>query len=468
VVAVRAAPDWHRHAIHTFRISSDQSPPTTSAYTWELLAICMALLLRHQQPTRILSDCQSIIKHLCSLYHSSLLTPDHQFLLSAARNLLTGNPLLPGWIKSHPENQNSFSTFTPDQWAIYLADAIATDNQRNIHQFHQHIQPSPQLIHHDISPKFLFQDLQRFATWFWTSSTDSTFMPSPLSLRKLHHYSNLKLYTSIRDAYFPNDNLPSWQHKTYQFSSRQNKLSSLSIPVCAASVRLILDKGHHGRNRAKSASATPSDLICPLCQQPESLDHIVRFCTHPSQVILRNQAIDKAQAYINKQPSTSTYRFILSSILRKSLYHPDGLNIWLGTWTPSLIQSLQIPISVTSISSIRSHIYSIGQALFGGAWSLNANSIIYAPRQHRSPSKTIPHRPTSSRSPRINSYFQSGSLIRSDPTSSQLTSSSMLLLRRSRQRLPLPSSQPSIESFFFTDLHPHPDIVPPILIFHPP
>jgi hypothetical protein len=225
-----------------------------------------------------------------------------------------------------------------DQWAIFLADATATDNHHNINQLNQHLQPSPQLTNHVISPNLLFKDLQRFSTWFWTSSSNSTFMPSPLSLRKLHHYSNLQLYTTIRDSFFPNDNLPSWQFKTYQFSSSQNKLSSLTLPNRAAAQRLIFDKGYHGRNRAKSNSSIPSDLICPSCLQPESLDHIVRICSHPSQILLRNQAIDKAQEYINKQSSTSNYRHILSSILRKAIYHPDGLNIWLGTWIPSLMQ----------------------------------------------------------------------------------------------------------------------------------
>jgi hypothetical protein len=72
------------------------------------------------------------------------------------------------------------------------------------------------------------------------------------------------------------------------------------------------------------------------------------------------------------------------------------------------------------------------------------------------------------RSSRIDSHFQPQPPIRSDPISSPLTPSSIALLRRARKRLPISDSQPSIDSFYFTDLHPDPDIAVPILIYHPP
>jgi hypothetical protein len=123
---------------------------------------------------------------------------------------------------------------------------------------------------------------------------------------------------------------------------------------------------------------------------------------------------------------------------------------------------------MSSIVPLRTHLYKFGRILSTGARSLNTNSLILWPRHPRSitnrqPVPTVPTR----RSFRINSFFPTQSIIRSQASQSQLTSSSIINLQRARRRLPS-ASQPSIESFYNTDPNPNPDVLPPIQIFHPP
>jgi hypothetical protein len=447
---------WQSLPINIIRINHDPRIPIPSAYTWELIGICMALLIRFHLPVPILTDCQSIISKLTHL-HLHQPTPDHHFLLSAIRNLLLINPSLPSWVKSHPERTHSVSQFQPSQWSIYLADAAAS-NPNQLHQYQQLSNPALQLIIHNFSLSDIISALQPYARWYWSSSSNITFTSS---LHTSSAFVSLHQYLTCRSKIAST----SWSDRSHFFGIQQCLPANLSISTRASCARIYWDKIWHGRNRAKAGL----DASCPLCHAPDSLQHIIQQCPHPQQTHLRHSTLLQAHQYILQQ-SRPAIQHLLLQVLHLSIDHPSGYLIWLGQWTSELIQSLSLSAFPSSnISIVRRALIQMGGILFSGVRQLHSQLIILAPSDSyaipgsisstQSSSPIVHSHLSSSKQSRITAFFSVTSTISSVPNSSSTPLINPVVLSHLQHHPSTPTlSQTAIESFYVNQPR-HPDML---------
>ena len=323
------------------RITTDHHHDGLTPFSWELLA--------HSLPTTppLYSDCQGAITHT-----NRMLSSKHPRVTGKAFDTLLANthsiaPNLTAqqftFVPSHPERSSTRTNHPTDaDIAIFLADRVATVASPPFHLGVRSFEVKIiDLILPDVLPYIV-----PTAYWHLRRMSD----PSTLVLASApsyQHYFQHRQMLIRRDTttdYGPNY----WTHTAFSFAHEIMPLPRHHTHWTAARRTLIwFDWMGNGRNMAKYASPSDPLTSCPHCQQDDNQQHPMLDCPHPPIAAIRHAARARqhnlaSSLRLHLPPHLRTF---VENIVHASWtpHSPNVRRIWLGLWTPHLLQTLMPP-----------------------------------------------------------------------------------------------------------------------------
>ena len=330
-----------------------------TAHVAELLAIQAGL---HLLSTRrlhgtVYSDCLSAVKKITRRW-----SPGQGFqeagaaLVSSCRAYLSDAISLK-WTKGHPERSaHPPSTWSRQQWGIYLADAVSQN--RDIRSLPH--SPIPILQTHSVSLHDILSTANPSDSWQWTSPDGS---PPLGNLRTLLSHHRVLAYRANRDRIRADRGAPpiwldtfqsvgpaAWVHRSQPLRKRVQALRSL------------WDLRWHGENRAVAArSADPQVSACPICHRHWTQAHVL--CDCPSTSGARGAGILDLTVAISHLPVGPMLE--LGRHLQGLLLIPNQPSLmarrWSGQWDQVAICSLQPAIARCSRKQLKAVMRHIGR-----------------------------------------------------------------------------------------------------------
>ena len=301
IVLKSNSPLWKDAPTYAIRLISDDTCRADSAFPMELLGIAGAARLATKSPVKISikTDCLSakLILDQPHKMRKHVYKPQVQLLRAILGDMNRSGANKPSIIQvhSHKGDHIDISEWTDDIWGNEIADRVAAGDtdfcqQHNIHYITIHVNT-------------LLAVLPHYLSWYLhDNSTNTLLMDRPKHIADQQRFNS---YIQKRDDYrTARGEQPKWAESTIRYASKIHFHSKMSLQSRAAAQRIVYDKGWHGGNRVKSATAETSNddrdsfIKCDLCNQQDHQDHHIRYCLHADLDTIRDHVLQDLFKYV--------------------------------------------------------------------------------------------------------------------------------------------------------------------------
>ena len=361
------SPDWRQLPSYAIHINDGQLIGATSAYTMELLAISLALRLQELLGVKasLHSDSSASIKYIkggIGVLRCARST--HRLLVQSASTSVKSIGSEPLWVRGHPERRKKDNdTWTPAEWGNHLADRAADADWQSL--YHQlSAMREPERWSATVCTKYLLRPGQ----YYWGYADGAPVAVDTITT--LLHKEQWRRYLEKRNTAQPWRPAGKWLDNTLVMAATIYSISKTPMAKRAAAVRIIYDKGWHGGNRIKEGyykrqnNTLTALQECYTCGQPDSQEHWICYCPHPSYDSIRVAAIQAVRAqYSTEEPSSRLYR--MGEYITTYAGRAEGHRIWTANWTtPLMVHFLNyIGIELTAtpqqVTDIRKQLYKL-------------------------------------------------------------------------------------------------------------
>ena len=358
------------------RITGGHLVGAQSSYGMEFLGLVTALLfldLTQCRQCAIVTDSQSAISLLMRPTRGGDAQRSQFMCIQSARKLLRATEAILIKVRAHPESRGPSSGWSFHEWGNHLADHVASGSDRLL-------TAPPTLAHTpftitDIPAAQVLLAAGAHVPFYWSTELGPTLHTPGHVVAQ----ASLAKYLATREQFSADIHRHSqWATAPVAFASTQWDLNRLSRSQRAASVRVMFDKGWHGRNRSKIKKLSPAEIHfleqCPLCGAPsETAEHWIRECTAANGATIRLTLRAKCEVAIMAEPTIPPVRQVLTDALSLALDHPQGAYVWTGMWPPHLQQDLALGSfssfnwAAADLTKLRNRLQRVGRILAWGA-----------------------------------------------------------------------------------------------------
>ena len=231
----------------------------------------------------------------------------------------------------------SRATWLPKEWGNWIADKIASGIESSLSDF--------DVKWVEVKCSHILNDICANGVWHLTNLNGDVSLSSPeqtvrrvnnseyLYLRDLKHAERLG-HPTDPPALF-------WRDASIGLAAKVWDMASKPITMAARAQRVFFDKLWLSWNIVKGVPGT--EVICPLCAQPDSLSHLVRICTDVTCACIRNEGLNEITALGNKLHPAS--KWLSETIVMLATSHASGSNIFTGMWNSDLRNALRALIN---------------------------------------------------------------------------------------------------------------------------
>ena len=244
------------------------------------------------------------------------------------------------WIEGHQDDHTAYHQLSPLAQDNVIADGIAKDHMNKI--LHDGYSPSP----------------QRFGDEGWSVSIQG---------RKLSHLDHHDLYKHM------------WANTAQNYWAEKHKIEVLDIltidwDACGEAIRsLSFPKrrrivkhatGHFGIGKMLRLWDQQDHEECPLCQQRETADHVLR-CKDQRAMSMWSTSLQKLETWMEKKyTNPDVSQAILTRLRAWHDYRPIPSPSWQCTFAPSLLSQNSIGWYPFLMGHVSNHWKSVQQAYY--------------------------------------------------------------------------------------------------------
>ena len=167
-------------------------------------------------------------------------------------------------------------------------------------------------------------------------------------------------YLSERDNYRrARGATPKWvDDSSMRHAASVYDLKIASESSAATKVRIIYDKGFHGGNRAKDDKLSLIDRLqaqaCTLCRSPDSQDHWLHSCSHPTLATLRTTIITDLNKKLTEYRDLGPlHRQIGAAYRNLLLTTAEPARIWTSNWSTAQINQFCSSVSSSLLQDMK-------------------------------------------------------------------------------------------------------------------
>jgi len=243
-------------------------------------------------------------------------------------------PELVSHVQSHPERrEKDKAKWDKDMWGNYIADRAASGDITS-EEFYQW----PNVEYYEIDAIVLLGEMGNEDMWAIVNEESGAFemelLPEIILKNRAKEYrlnrDNNRAATDRGERAF-------WMDDTPEFAAKCYDQSCCSLASRAQGVRLLMDWGFHGGNRQKGYKLQADKDIagkCGLCDQPDSLAHIIWGCVYGDMDKIRKQTTTELNSYVSGLRGIE--QELGDAIRTLALEEFNNHLIWLGHWTEDL------------------------------------------------------------------------------------------------------------------------------------
>ena len=364
------SPDWCSYIIALrFEIPPTLQALGGTAHVAELLAIHAGLLLLHSLHLRgtVYSDRLAAVKKITRRWTPGRAFQDTGAPLVTASRAMHSDSISLQWIKGHPERSEfPHSTWTRQQWGIFVADAITKN--REIGSLPHSPIPSLQILQIPFSE--LCATINPFDSWQWA---DHLGVPPLGNLRSTLSHHRVLAYRAKRDKIRAHRGAPPiWANSHQVLGSSSGILRTQPLRKRVQALRTLWDLRWHGENRSiATRSCDPEVSACPICHRFWSQAHVICNCPSTSSARLEG-SLDLTIA-INRLPPRPMLE--LGRKFKSILIIPNQPDLmarrWAGQWDHTAIEALRPEIALCSRKQLKvvlGHIGRITSSTAAACW----------------------------------------------------------------------------------------------------
>ena len=127
-----------------------------------------------------------------------------------------------------------------------------------------------------------------------------------------------------------------WRDASVGFAAKAWGMVHKSIPMAARAQRVIFDKLWFSWNIAKGVPGT--EVVCPLCEQPDSLAHLIQLCPAVKCTNIRNEGLEAITGLaISMQPAS---KWLSDTLVQLATDNAHGSLVYTGMWNSALRDTL--------------------------------------------------------------------------------------------------------------------------------
>jgi len=161
-----------------------------------------------------------------------------------------------------------------------------------------------------VSAREIIQYLQQHMEYYISTPCG----PLLHSIMEVRSKNRMSSYVTKRVEVFKSSY--NWKDTTTEFAAKAWKLPQQIQQHAATRTRIIYDKLWHGRNQRKGSKGDDEHLyLCPLCQQPDSQEHLFFDCDHSEIHLCRQLLWASVSEHIQRATDDETLRTFSANIL---------------------------------------------------------------------------------------------------------------------------------------------------------
>ena len=421
---------WKSLPVIAIYIKDGPALECESVYSMEFLALAGALqmtVFNLEKLHATASDAQGVLKLLPNRrQHLQKVLHDHHFLLQCIDNSLFKGAPMPYHVRGHAERRKPQKDvngllgqhWNKDDWGNWIADRIAAQDQDIITQHGIHI------IEFTITASELYSSLPYVGQWYIGHRNGHPVNPNGVSTHLQHCLWST--YLAERDDHRRKRGVnPKWvEDSSMRHSSSIYDLQGSSLSLTSTKVRIIYDKGYHGGNRAKDDTLSTIDRLrtqsCILCGSPDSQDHWLHRCSHPTLAKLRTSTmVDLNKKLTDYREQGLLHRQIGAAFKHLLFTTDEPARIWTANWSQAQINNFCTFIPAMHLKGMKmkdlgSIIQPLEEILAHGALGLWRCKQVHERLLQVKPRSSVPKKPTPKRS-RESTTAQPPAMTRSLP-----------------------------------------------------